>query len=125
MRSRQLETALAVFAREIAARLQADVDAGAEVSFELAGGRSSRGPRLYCYQPQTAEFIRERWAPLRRLPSYGTAVALLEGFDGIDRYLLAREAPLGTRGHKSRHRAGGPRADAALRALIEDVFAEQ
>jgi hypothetical protein len=125
MRSRQLETALAVFAREIAARLQADVDAGAEVPFELAGGGSSRGPRLYCYQPQTAEFIRERWAPLRRLPSYGTAIALLEDFDGIDRYLLAREAPLGTRGRKSRQRAGGPRADAALRALIEDVFAEQ
>ena len=126
MRSRQLETALAVFAKETAARLQADIDAGAEVPFELAG-RSARGhgPRLYCYQPQTEAFIRERWAPLRRLPSYGTAVALLESFDGLERYLLSREAPVGARAREQRRRAGGPRAEAALRALIEDVFAEQ
>ncbi|HSZ70083.1 MAG TPA: hypothetical protein VK756_06960 [Solirubrobacteraceae bacterium] len=134
MRSRQLETALAVFAKETAARLQADVEAGAEVPFELAGGSArGRGPRLYRYEPLTEAFIRERWAPLRRLPSYGTAVALLESFDGLDRYLLAREAPLGSRGRKPRQRragadgarGGGPRADAALRALIEDVFAGQ
>jgi hypothetical protein len=125
VRSRQLEIALAVFAKEAGARLQADLDAGAEVSFELTARSARRGPRLFCYQPLTGEFVRERWAPLRRLPSYGTAVALLEGFDGIDRYLLAREAPMGARGPKPRHRAGGPRADAALRALIEDLFAEQ
>jgi hypothetical protein len=125
VRSRQLEIALAVFAKEAGVRLQADLDAGAEVSFELTARAARGGPQLYCYQPLTAEFIRERWAPLRRLPSYGTAVALLEGFDGIDRYLLSREAPLGARGRKSRHRAGGPRADAAVRALIEDLFAEQ
>jgi hypothetical protein len=126
MRSRQLETALAVFAKETAARLQADIDTGAEVPFELAGGAArGRGPRLYRYEPLTEAFIRERWAPLRRLPSYGTAMALLESFDGLDRYLLAREAPMGSRGRQPRHRAGGPRADAALRALIEDVFAQQ
>jgi hypothetical protein len=126
MRSRQLETALGVFAKETAARLQADIDAGAEVPFELAGGAArGRGPRLYRYEPLTEAFIRERWAPLRRLPSYGTAVALLESFDGLDRYLLAREAPMGSRGRQPRHRVGGPRAEAALRALVEDVFAQQ
>jgi hypothetical protein len=131
MRSRQLETALAVFAREAASRLQADLDAGAEVPFELASRSArGRGPELYCYQPLTDEFIRERWAPLRRLPSHGTAVALLESFDGLDRYLLSREAPVGSDARRQRRRdgaprAGGPRADAALRALIEDVFAEQ
>jgi hypothetical protein len=126
MRSRQLEIAVAVFAREAAAHLQAELDAGGEIPFEL-GSRSARarGPRLYCYQPQTAEFIREHWAPLRRLPSHGTAVALLEGFEGLDRYLLAREAPLGARGRRPRRSHGGPRAEAALRAVIEDVFAEQ
>jgi hypothetical protein len=126
MRTRQLETALAVFAKETAVRLQADVEAGAEVPFELAG-RSARGlgPRLYCYQPQTDAFIRERWAPLRRLPSYGTAIALLESFDGLERYLLSREAPVGARERSPRRRQGGPRAEAALRAVIEDVFAEQ
>jgi hypothetical protein len=134
VRSRQLETALAVFAREAASRLQADLDAGAEVPFELSSrstrGARGRGPELYCYQPLTDEFIRERWAPLRRLPSHGTAVALLESFDGLDRYLLSREAPVGSDARRQRRRdgaprAGGPRADAALRALIEDVFAEQ
>ena len=126
MRSRQLEIAIAVFAREAAARLQVDLDTGAEIPFEL-GSRSARmrGPQLYCYQPQTAEFIREHWAPLRRLPSHATAVALLEGFEGLDRYLLAREAPLGTRGRPPRRSHGGPRAEAALRTVIEDVFAEQ
>jgi hypothetical protein len=126
MRSRQLETAIAVFARETAARLQADLDAGAEIPFEL-GSRTARarGPQLYCYQPQTAEFIRERWASLRGLPSHTTAVALLDGFDGLERYLLAREAPLGARGRRPRRSHGGPRAEAALRAVIEDVFAEQ
>jgi hypothetical protein len=125
VRSRQLETALAVFAKEAAARLQADLDAGAEVSFDLTARSARRGPQLFCYEPLTGEFIRERWAPLRRLPSYGTAVALLDGLEGIDRYLLSREAPMGARGPKPRRRAGGPCADAALRALIEDVFAEQ
>jgi hypothetical protein len=134
MRTRQLETALTVFAREAATRLQADLDAGAEVPFELTGRSSrGRGPRLYCYQPQTAAFLRERWASLRRLPSHGTALALLEELDGLDRYLLAREAPVDARSARpGRRRAGGPdlrrggpRADAALLALCEDVFAEQ
>ncbi len=126
MRSRQLEIAIAVFAREAAARLQADLDTGAEIPFELGSSSARmRGPQLYCYQPQTAEFIREHWAPLRRLPSHATAVALLEGFEGLDRYLLAREAPLGTRGRAPRRSHGGPRAEAALRTVIEDVFAEQ
>src|ERR1700691_917980 len=128
MRSRQLETALAVFAKEAAGRLQADLDAGAELPFELTSRSSrGRGPRLYCYQPQTAAFVRERWAPLRRLPSHGTAVALLESFDGLERYLLSRETPAGRggRGRQRRRHGGGPLADAALRALIEDVFAEQ
>ncbi len=126
MRSRQLETALAVFARDVAARLQAELDGGAEIPFDLtARGARGHGPQLYCYRPQTEAFIREHWAGLRRLPSHGTAVTLLESFDGLDRYLLARESPAGRPGRRERRRAGGPLADGVLRALIEDVFAEQ
>ncbi len=126
MRSRQLEIALAVFAKEVAVRLQAELDEGAEVPFDLtARGARGGGPHLYCYRPQTEAFIRERWPVLRRLPSHGTAVALLESFDGLDRYLLARESPAGRAPRRERRRAGGPLADGALRALIEDVFSEQ
>ncbi len=118
-----------MFTKEAAGRLQADLDAGAEVPFELATqsarGARGRGAPLYCYHPLTEEFVRERWAPLRRLPSYGTAVALLAGFDGLDRYLLSRAAPVRRGDRQPRRRPGGPRADAALRALVEDVFAEQ
>jgi hypothetical protein len=132
MRSRQLETALAVFAKEVSGRLRADLDAGADLAFDLTS-RSPRGhgPRLYCYEPQTEAFIRERWSVLRRLPSHGTAVALLESFDGLERYLLSRETPTAGRvgrgrdSRRQRPRAGGPLADAALRALVEDVFTEQ
>jgi hypothetical protein len=129
VRPHQLETAIAVFAREAGGRLQADLDAGAEIPFELAAqaarGARGRGAPLYCYHPLTEAFIRERWDPLRRLPSYGTAVTLLAGFNGLDRYLLAREAPVRRGGRQAARRAGGPRADAALRALVEDIFAEQ
>lgn len=131
MRSRQLETALAVFAKEVSGRLRADLDAGADLPFDLTSHSArGHGPRLYCYEPQTEAFIRERWPVLRRLPSHGTAVALLESFDGLERYLLSRETPTGRGGRgrearRQRPRAGGPLADAVLRALIEDVFAEQ
>jgi hypothetical protein len=135
VRSRQLETALAVFIKEAAGRLQEDLDGGAEVPFELAArparGARGRGTPLYCYQPLTEAFVRERWAPLKRLPSHRTAVALLEGFEGLDRYLLScegpsRDGPLGLgREREPGRRVGGPRADAALRALLEDVFAGQ
>lgn len=126
MRSRQLETALAVFTREAAARLQAELDEGAEIPFDLtARGARGHGPQLYCYRPQTEAFVRERWTMLRRLPSCGTAATLLESFDGLDRYLLARESPAGRAPRRERRRAAGPLVDGALRALIEDVFSEQ
>jgi hypothetical protein len=135
VRSRQLETALAVFTKEAAGRLQEDLDGGAEVPFELAAwsarGARGRGTPLYCYQPLTEAFVRERWAPLKRLPSHRTAVALLEDFEGLDRYLLScegpsRDGPLGLgEAQRDGRRVGGPRADAALRALLEDVFAGQ
>lgn len=127
MRSRQLETAIARFLEEAAARLQADLDAGAEVPFEL-DTRTARGHRaaLYCYRPLTSDFIAERWPDLRALPSRGAAVALLGAFDGLDRYLLGRHgnasaAPGARRlaGHGS-----GARADGALRLLLQDVFAD-
>jgi hypothetical protein len=130
MRSRQLETALTQFVEESALRLQGDLDAGAEVPFELASKSSrGRGTPLYCYRPLTENFLRERWSALRGLHSHARAVLALEGFEGLDRYLLAREAlpASGERAELSRRarRRTVERADAALRALLGDVFAEQ
>jgi hypothetical protein len=129
MRSRQLETALALFVEEAADRLQADLDAGAEVPFEL-DAHSARGHRaaLYCYRPLTDDFIRERWQALRMLPSHAAAVRLLDGFEGLDRYLLARasNAPVGRGTHRRASReTASARTDSTLRLLLEDVFAEQ
>jgi hypothetical protein len=128
MRSRQLEAALALFVEEAADRLQADLDGGAEVPFEL-DARSARGHRaaLYCYRPLTEAFIRERWQALRMLPSHAAAMRLLEGFEGLDRYLLARasDAPIGRGARRASRQTASARTDSALRLLLEDVFAEQ
>jgi hypothetical protein len=118
VRSRQLEASLIDFAEQAAARLSADVAAGGEVPFELES-RNSRGrgaASLYCYRPLTAEFVAERFAQLRTLPAFGPAVALLEGFDGLDRYLVRRGGEPGRRGARAEH---------ALLALLEEIFEEQ
>jgi hypothetical protein len=116
-------------------RLQGELDAGAEVPFELASQSSrGRGTPLYCYRPLTEAFLRERWSALRGAESYTGAASLLEGFEGLDRYLLAREArfaggerPLlgGRFGRRDWPAPNRARADLALRALLGDVFAEQ
>jgi hypothetical protein len=139
VRSRQLETALTEFVEESASRLQADLDAGAEVPFELSARASrGRGTPLYCYRPLTEDFLRERWGALRGLGSRARAATLLESFEGLDRYLLAHEAPVARGGRptigpradrrdgRDRHdRRPATRADGALYALLREIFAEQ
>jgi hypothetical protein len=130
MRSRQLETALTEFVEEAAQCLQSELQAGAEVPFELDARRSrGRGaPELYCYRPLTDEFIKERWTSLRGLASRARAAAALEGFEGLDRHLLAHDLRVGVAGGgpgRPAKRRAGERADAALKALLGEVFAEQ
>jgi hypothetical protein len=120
MRSRGLETALGELFAASAARLHADVAAGAEVPFELGAQNARRGSSatLYCYRALTGEFISEREPALRRLPGYADASKLLEDFDGLDRYL----ASVGGEAARAKGRA---RSHAAIKALLEDVFDEQ
>src|SRR5665213_242298 len=122
MRSRRLETALTEFVEEAADCLQAEVDGGAKVGFELASqaGRRGEGARLYCYRALTDAFIEQRGAQLARLAAHGEAVRLLEDFEGLDRYLVGMGGGADLGRMKARARAG-----AALRLLLEDVFAEQ
>ena len=124
MHSRRLQTALTKFIDSAATHLQADLDAGAEVSFELGsrGGRSGRGATpLYCYEALTGAFIAERENELEQLPGYAEVAALLDGFDGLDRYLSS----MGAVSEPSRRTpaARGPaRALAAITVLLADVF---
>ena len=96
MHSRRLQTALTKFIRSAATHLQAEVDSGAEVGFELGskGGRRGRGgPQLYTYHALTGQFIAERESELEELAGHTEAMKLLEGFDGLDRYLTTVSAP--------------------------------
>jgi hypothetical protein len=121
MRSRQLETALADFLDAAASHLSADVAAGAEVPFELGSTGARRGQSatpLYCYRALTGPFIAEREPALRRLAGHAEVAKLLEGFEGLDRYLASMGADLG-------RTKGRARVRAAIKALMEDVFEEQ
>jgi hypothetical protein len=119
MRSRQLETAIEEFAEQAALRLQAHVEAGEEVPFELDSRSTRRGSSpLYCYRPLTGAFIAERMPALRALPAYAKAEALLEEHDALDRYL-------GSSGEDRPRTGARDRADVALLALLSDIFEEQ
>jgi len=121
MRSLQLQAALTQFAQEAGELLTAALAGGAEVRFELEtqgtrwGSSGGGGGILYSYSAQTAEFIAERQAQLERLASYASAAAVLESFDGLDRYLVSV-------GVERTHSSVRSRVDAALLALVADVF---
>jgi hypothetical protein len=121
--SHQLETAITQFVHDAAARLQAELDAGAEVPFELEshasrGRGQGRGAQLYCYRPLTAAFIGERWQALANLESCAAAERLLECLQGLDRYLLHCDVRIGRGDRRSR-------ATVVLRTLLEEVFVER
>ena len=123
MRSRQLETALTEFVAQAADRLQAEIDGGVEVGFELSEKPPRRGEgaaRLYSYRALTGAFIEEHATKLASLPAHAEATSLLVDFDGLDRYLVGMGGGADLARMKAYARAG-----AALRLLLEDVFDEQ
>jgi hypothetical protein len=72
MRNRRLHDSLRAFALDAARVLSADIEAGAEVEFEL-DERSTGRSVLYRYRPLIAGFIGQRWQQLRTLESFGPA----------------------------------------------------
>ena len=121
MRSLTLQAALTDFAESAAALLQADLAAGAEIPFELdsrATRRGMTGTPLYCYRALTGAFIAERQAALENLPARGEAARKLKAFDGLERYLAMP-------GTEPRRATRPARVDAALIALLGDIFDEQ
>lgn len=119
MRSLQLQAAIEEFVEQAALRLQAYVEAGEEVPFELDSRSTRRGSSpLYCYRPLTDAFIAERLPALRALPGHARAAALLDEYDALDRYVASS-------GHHTPQSRARARADIALLALLSDVFEEQ
>jgi hypothetical protein len=121
MRSRQLHSSLSEYVDAAAAHLRAELAGGAEVAFEVGSQISrsrGRGTPLYCYRALTGSFIAEREGALQRLPPYAEAAKALEEFEGLDRYLASVAGD-------ARAARGRSRARLALKALLEDVFAEQ
>jgi hypothetical protein len=119
VQSPQLQRALTDFVEQAAEYLQAQLSDGGEVPFELASSSGRRGrPALYSYRPLTERFIAERWRGLMNLDSYAAAARLAGTAHGLERYLMRRgvsrmpSSPTGC-------------AQAALLALLEEVFAEQ
>jgi hypothetical protein len=133
VRSLQLQAALAEFIAQAADSLHADVATGKEVPFELASqsGRGRGAASLYCYRPLTDAFIAERFSELRRLDAYAQAAALLDEFEALDRYLIAcgvepsRGRGRGRSGDRDSDRTDRSRVDAALLALLREVFDQQ
>lgn len=122
MRSLQLQAALTEFVTQAADSLHADVLGGQEVPFELAShnARGRGASPLYCYRPLTSAFVAERFPQLRRLDAYPAAAGLLEDFDALDRYLISSGVESSRGGRTLR-----ARVDAALLALLQEVFEEQ
>ena len=90
MRNRRLHDSLRAFALDAARALSADLEAGAEVAFEL-DERSTGRSVLYRYRPLIATFISERWQQLRTLESFtpaaeelGTGSAAYLRVQGLD-----------------------------------------
>jgi hypothetical protein len=121
MRSLTLQTALTEFAEAAAGVLQAELDGGAEIPFELDSRSTRRGAAstpLYCYRALTGAFIAERQAALESLPARGEAARRLKAFDGLDRYLASA-------GCEPARQTKPARVDSALIALLGDVFEGQ
>jgi hypothetical protein len=130
MQSLQFQVALSEYVESAATHLEAEISRGAEVPFELEPQRTrgrpgatrpaeAAGTVFYTYRALTGEFIAQRRASLERLPEYDEAVRVLEGFEGLDRYLESAgvERPL-----RTETRA---RARVAAIALLQEVFQEQ
>jgi hypothetical protein len=107
MRNRRLHDSLRAFALDSARALSADIEAGAEVAFEL-DERSTGRSVLYRYRPLIATFISERWQQLRTLESFAAAAAELG--TGSAAYLRVQGL------------AADPDAEPALLAMLERIW---
>lgn len=116
MRNKALNESLRAVAVQAATRLSAELDAGAEIPFEVAENPGAHSV-LYHYRPLSGQWVRERFAGLRSLPAFEPAVTALAGIEGCSAYLRV----LGM-GHVPA--AQRDRAEAALREFLVRVWHE-
>ncbi len=107
MRDQGLHDALRAFALEAATMLNDELEAGAELGFDLEDESSRGGLALYRYRPLTEEFIGQRWLRLRGLSTYHPAAVALGA--GASRLMRA-------------HGLRGEDAEPALRAMLERLY---
>jgi hypothetical protein len=86
VRNRALHDQLKMYAGQAAERLQAVLDAGSEIPFEVAEAPGARSV-LYRYKPLSEEFVRERFGELRALEAFPATVSALARVEGTSAYL--------------------------------------
>ena len=75
-----------MFAGQAGERLQAALEAGSEIPYEVAEAPGARSV-LYRYKPLSGEFLRERFGELRSLDAYPATVSALARVEGTSAYL--------------------------------------
>jgi hypothetical protein len=116
VRNRALHDQLERFCKAVAERLHREIEAGAEIPFEVVE-KPGASSVLYHYEPLSGEFLRERYGQLRSLAGYDqclSALARVEGTGAYLRTLGVAHTPAGDR----------DRADAVLRELLAQVWRE-
>jgi hypothetical protein len=86
VRNRALHDQLHAFAEAAAERLNALLESGAEIPYEVAESPGARSV-LYRYRPLSDDFVRDRFPELRALPSFPEALAALTSIEGVSAYL--------------------------------------
>jgi hypothetical protein len=117
VRNAVLHHLLEAFTVEASGRLAAELAAGAEMPFDLVEERGGTAA-LYCYQPQTREFIVGHLGLLATLESYLPAAQALADCEAADVYLTE---------HGTARVPGDPRAigEAAIATFLASVFADR
>ncbi len=119
MRDSVLHQALEAFTTDASAQLALEASRGEEIPFELVEADRRRGkPTLYCYRPQTEQFIDRCLGALSGLTSYAPAARALAEHDQLGAYLNVcgvSAVPADAR----------QRADEGLRSFLGRVFADR
>jgi hypothetical protein len=116
VRNRTLHDHLRAFAENAGECLNATVEGGIEIPFEVTE-RPGQTSVLYSYSPLSDRFVRERFGELRRIDGFGPALLALSKIDGLSAYLRV----LGQSYVPTSER---DRAETALREFLARVWQE-